>query len=260
MRRRRQPQSEFLCAATCLLLCACTEGKGTPLRLADGGGEDSEAGSGGTTTSTAGHSGARAIDASVDIDDEPMLNSKCRDLEKSWSAAYTADEKKLVDELNELRADPNGFCATLVFAPPEPLVLDPVLRCAARMRFEYSNGPKSNGGSPTLTPTYFSGQRSQEQMEVRQREKDAEATRIEAEIVFTNMSSAEGLRAALDSASSDPQRAAGFCWAVMQTWKVGIARSGSVWVADFGRGSPSSTRPPTGTGPSGPGNSGTGGR
>jgi hypothetical protein len=254
--RRRQPSIGFVCGVTCLLLCACTDGEGTPLRLRDDRGGE-EAGSGGTTTSSAGHSGMRSVDTSVTIDDDPELNSECRGLDGSWPAMYATDEKKLVEELNELRSDPNGLCASPFFTPPEQLVLDPVLRCAARMRFKDSGGPKSNGGPPSFAATYFSGQRSQEQMGVREREKDSESTRIEAEIVFVNMNSAEGLHSALESAGSDPQKVGSFCYAVMQFWMVGIARYGSVWVADFGRGQPSSTRS---MGPSGPGNSGTAGR
>jgi hypothetical protein len=254
MHGRRKPL--ILCGVTCLLLWACTDGEGTPLRLRDGG---EEAGSGGTTTSSAGHSGARSVDASVDSGDEqPALNSECRGLENSWPPTYLSEEKKLLAELNELRADPNGFCAALFFPPPEELTLDPVLRCAARMRFQDSGGPKSNSGPPSFTAAYFSGPRSQDAMGVREREREADSTRIDAEIVFVNMNSADDLAAALESSSSDPQKFGSFCYAVMQYWMVGIARYGSVWVADFGRGQPSSTR--SGMGPSGPGNSGTAGR
>jgi hypothetical protein len=260
MRRRRQPQIAFVCAVTCLLLCACTDGKGTPLRLADGvdGGEDSEAGSGGTTTSNAGHSGMRSIDASEDVDDEPVLNSKCRSKDATWLAANAADERRLLEALNELRADPNGFCPPFPLLSPE-LEMNPALQCAARMRFDEMGAPRSSGGPPSYS-AYLTNQRSQDQT-FRDREKKADATRIDAEIAFVNMSasSVDSVVTALES-SGDPSKFGSFCYALTQNSLAGIARSGNVWVVDLGRGSQSSTRPPSGTGPSGPGNSGTGGR
>lgn len=255
--RRRQQQFASFFGTMCLALCACTDGKGVPLMFADGG----EAGTSGTGTSSAGHSGMHAIDASVDIDDdEPVLTSECRQKTSMWPASYTADEDKLLDELNKLRANPTTLCPS-PFALPDPFAADGPLQCAARLRAREESGYPKSGGSPGYTAAYYFAQRSQDP-DVRDREKRAGSTRIDAEITFYNVASVASL---LDALAAHRDEIGDFCGLATNPLLpfVGIGRHGNVWVLDLSSGLRSPTRPPTsgsGMGSSGPGNSGTAGR
>jgi hypothetical protein len=176
-----------------------------------------------------------------------------------WPASAVSEEKKMVDELNALRANQTSLCP-LPFAL-EPLLADPALQCAARKRALQASSPKS-GGRPDSSVSYYGDQRSQDQSGARDRAKAAGSSRIDAEIVVYNVSSAA---AVIDWLETEPDEAGPFCGAATAWFAyAGVARYGAVWVIALGRGLPLSTRPPTsGVGPSGPpgsGNSGTAGR
>jgi uncharacterized protein YkwD len=237
-------------------LCACTDGVGTPLTLkVDDGG--SALGS-----TVAGRSAAR-IDAGALDDDEPSLTAECKGVDETWRSSYVADEKRLFDLVNQLRASPGSLCPP-PFAAAPPLDWEPALQCSARLRARAEVPPKGPNAGPTFTAVDpRSESRSQEPGTLRDRSRRAESS-IQAEFLATNVSTPQGI---FDALKEDPEAAVNLCY--MSTWPyyqaLGIARYGNVWVLDFGSTALASSggpqRPPTsGTGTSGPGNSGAGGR
>jgi hypothetical protein len=257
VRRWQQQSHRALFLMGIAQLCACTDGVGTPLVAKPAA---SDSGSGALASSVAGHTSSR-IDAGVTDDDEPQLTSSCRHQDDTWRASYAADEKKLFEQVNQLRANPSSLCPPL-FVPTAPLDWDPALQCSARPRAAADDPRKGPNAGPSFLNVDVRNSRSQEPGSVRDRSRQAETT-IGAEFIAFNFSSADGIFEAL---RQDPEDAVNFCFLAAGAYlpALGIGKSGNVWVLDFGQTAfPSTTnqRPPTsGSGPGGPGISGTGGR
>jgi hypothetical protein len=261
--RSHQPQLRgpaFLCGIACLLLCACTDGKGSPIILRDGAGNTLD-------SSVAGRSG-RADAGPVDNDeDQPQpvasLTSDCKRTDSMWPSGFGADEQKLLARINQLRANPASLCPPPPFGAPTalaPLEWDPRLQCSARLRLLVESEPRGPGSGASYSATYGDNPRMQQnQSALHDREKRADV-QIDAEIIFTNVGSVEGV---IDTLESNSNYAGSFCFVAVGPFlpMMGAARYMNVWVLDFGSGasdSPHSSN--TGMSGSGSGNSGSGGR
>jgi hypothetical protein len=257
--RRCQQQSRalFSAAIACLLLCACDDGRGRPIEFLPDGSVD---GGGGNALESAGRSGSLR---DANVDDEATETLECEHTEHTWPAAYATDEMKLLEQINLLRTT-NGMCTHPFGATPLALESDANLRCSARLGVPKDpRGP--GGGRPTfeLAWNVEPEQKPAEPGGIRDRGRRAAVkdAKVLAEIVVRGVSSVNGI---MDFLREDPDFAAGLCSLV--TYPpfsiVGVARSGNVWVLDFavriGSGPPHPTS--SGTGNSGPGTSGTGGR
>jgi hypothetical protein len=248
------------------LMCACTDGVGTPLVLAADAGDG-----GGVALGSSGRSGSRigtgtGMDASLD-DDSRTQTTECAKIESMWPSKYATDETKLIDQINLIRAG-NGLCSR-GFVPLVALESDDAVQCTGRLRVVEEPAPKGPVSRPMVAIEWDvdNDRKAPEPDGLRDRQRRAgvEGTRVVAEIVITNASTVDGI---FDALGQDPDQAASFCSVAMNPafTLLGAAHYGTVWVLDFGTPYATPVTPPRspnaanpGAGTSGPGNSGTGG-
>jgi uncharacterized protein YkwD len=104
----------------------------TMAACADAGDSDERAGGdGGSATNTPPAEGASGLDGDGTVEEEQPPHY-C-DPQRDWPASLTADEDEVLRLVNEHRAA-GADCGVMgVFEPTHALVMDPKLRCAARM-------------------------------------------------------------------------------------------------------------------------------
>ena len=260
-RSRRRPWPHFRDAllgvyAACLM-CACTGGVGMPLKIAEDGGPE-----------LSGHAGSRAShgdggpDYDYDMDETVKLTADCETLDAKWPASSAADEVALVELMNMYRQMPSTLCGPVLPAPP--LQSNPSLQCVARQKAKNEATPRNQAAPAGYTPAspMFSQvantprRESQPLTEWRERQRVAgldERPSVSSigEVVISGASSVQAIAMAL---RDDPeQNSQWLClfmfggFGVPGATKIGGARSGNVWVMDFG-GPPSPYSPHPGTG------------
>jgi hypothetical protein len=253
--RRPQPQARgttLLCGVACLVLCACTDGKGSPIIAID-------AVDGAVFGSAVAGTSAQA-DAGSRDDEQPeqpaTQTADCKRTDSMWPTMYASDERKLIDRINQIRANPSTLCPpSPSFGPLQALESDRALQCSARLRLANEQGPRGPGNGPSY---YATNPRSPDQGMLHDRERTANS-RIDAEVIFSNVNSVDGI---IQILKSDPDDAGSFCFIAVNPFLsvVGAARWESVWVLDFSYSATTGAPRPPGMGNAGSGNSGTGGR